>query len=133
MKREYVNFILGISLAFNLAFIGMFVWHRMHRKPPQPRPPIENIRKSFGHNRKKFENIESDFIEYRHNFMEFIHSDEFNQEKADSLLSDMIMMQSKLERNIGNKMIELRSKGELPAPEFRQQPYKKSKPRRRQK
>jgi len=114
MKKEIIYLILLISLAFNLAFIGMFIWHRSHKSHPPREREFPILREAFKNEYPKIRNLNDEFIGSRHEFMEFLRSEKFDVIQADSLLEKMIFKQLEMERNLGRNLIELRKKGKIP-------------------
>jgi len=112
--KKYSYLILIISLAFNLAFLGMFIWHRINR----PQPPFPGGERQFKENlendRTEMEPLRQGFMQERDKFMKYLSKDEFEESVADSLLDNMLEKQSLLERRFGKKIIERRKNGILP-------------------
>ena len=134
MKKQILLFVLVISLAFNLAFIGMFIWHRTHAPRPFDRPEFHDFKE---HMRQKPGEIEADkreFMNFRSQFMDYLSGEEFNEEVADSLRQETLNRQIKLETAFGKRLIEMRKKGEFNDKDFRRPPEDRlQRPQRRRK
>ncbi len=134
MKKEVMFFILLISLAFNLAFIGMFIWHRSHFPHFEEGPDFPHIRKSFQSHPDHLKSRRQEFIDDRRIFMDCIRSEEFVETQADSLLQNMLDKQYEMEKTLGKEMIEMRKKGEFIDDRFNRLPHeRKNNPERRRK
>ena len=112
--KKFIYLILIISLAFNLAFLGMFIWHRINR----PHPPFPGGERQFkehlNKDRAEMKPLMQCFMQERDKFMEYLSEEEFEESIADSLLDNMVNNQSILERKIGQKIIERRKQGIFP-------------------
>ncbi|MCF7918322.1 MAG: periplasmic heavy metal sensor [Candidatus Cloacimonetes bacterium] len=135
MSKKLMYLLLIISLAFNLAFIGMFVWHRLHMPPPPTFPAdIRHFRENMGEHRKHINEHREKFLEERREFMDFLRGEEFEEAQADSLLRRMIEKQKFIEEELGRSMIEMRKNGEFfPERMDRKQGERRNKPERRRK
>ena len=110
MKKHWILF---ISLAFNIAFIGMFFYHNMLKPPhPEPRPPREM--KQFLEKHPTFEStfrsIHKHREEFNHQKMHFIHTiyqNEDSKKAMEDQLNLLLEKQIEMEREIGLMMIEL--------------------------
>lgn len=127
MKREVLHLLLVISLAFNVAFIGMFVWHQINKPERDERPEMRPLREEFKKESGELKKARNDFMEERKNFWDYLHSEEYTEAGADSLLEEMLQQQILMERMLGNKLIELKKKGELPDKPDREPPYRQEK------
>lgn len=119
MKNKILYLILIVSIAFNLAFLGMFIWHQTH--PPRPRfePEFRHLRNQMKGNMDDVKKLRDDFKNEKDRFMDYLRTDEFQKVEADSLLNLMLKKQMKMEKRFGSKLIELRTKGikpDLPKP-----------------
>lgn len=136
MKNRILYLVLIVSLAFNLAFLGMFIWHRMN--PPRPKfaPEFEHMRKHVKNNMDDVKQLRDEFKLEKDKFMEYLRTDEFQESTADSLLNIMLEKQMKMERRFGSKLIEFKKKGvlpDLPPPPNEKEFGRDEKPGRREK
>jgi hypothetical protein len=112
--KKYIYMILIISLAFNLAFLGMFIWHRINRSHP-PFPGGERqFKEHLDKDRAEMQPLMQGFMQERDKFMKYLSGEDFEESVADSLLDNMVNKQSILERRMGQKMIERRKQGIFP-------------------
>ncbi|MCF7911141.1 MAG: hypothetical protein K9M99_01330 [Candidatus Cloacimonetes bacterium] len=134
MKKELLYLLLVISLAFNLAFIGMFIWHRTHIPFPESRPDLPHIREKLQGHHEEMDGFRKGFMDERRVFMDFLKGDEFEEAKADSLLQSMLKKQFKMEQALGKKLIEMKKNGEFTDDRFPEPPHeRRNKPQRRRK
>ena len=134
MKKQILLFVLVISLAFNLAFIGMFIWHRTHRPMPFDRPEFHDFKEHMRQEPGRIQSDKREFMDSRRRFMDYLNEEEFNEEVADSLRQETLDMQIKLETAFGIRLIEMRKKGEFNDKDFRRPPEERlQRPQRRRK
>lgn len=114
MKNRILNLILIISLAFNLAFMGMFIWHRINDPHKKMRKDFQKMRKHMQPEMEELKLLRDDFKIERDKFMDFLRSDDFEETKADSILGNMLDKQMDMEEKFGQKLIEIRKNGTLP-------------------
>jgi hypothetical protein len=114
MKKEILYLLLAVSLAFNLAFIGMFIWHRLysplHNKPPE----FEKIRRVFENHPEPLREMRREFVDRKCEFWDYLHGENYDEAEADSLLKKMLRHQMAMEEALGRRLIDLKNKGELP-------------------
>ncbi|MDP8220774.1 MAG: hypothetical protein P9X26_05480 [Candidatus Stygibacter frigidus] len=122
MKKQILLFLLVISLAFNLAFIGMFIWHRTHAPIPFERPEFHDFKEHMRQKPGRIEADKQDFMDCRRQFMDYLREDEFNETVADSLRQETLNRQIKLETAFGKRLIEMRKNGEFNDKDFRRPP-----------
>lgn len=134
MKLQLLYLLLIVSLAFNLAFIGMFIWHRTHPPVPFNDPEFHRFKEHIREQPGKIETEKREFMDSRRRFMEYLKEDDFNEAFADSLRQETLEKQIKLETAFGKRLIEMRKNGELINEDFRRPPDdKRLNPKRRRK
>ena len=127
MSKHWIVILLFISLAFNLAVMGMFLYiHFFHRPPfcpPGMRPPMGEFRddRQFHHrdrhkdefvmeNKEEIRLMRSHFMQKRKDFMQILLKEDFNEQKAIAAMEASLTAQDSLEESIGRSLIELRKK-----------------------
>jgi len=134
MKQQILLFVLVISLAFNLAFIGMFIWHRTHAPMGGDRPEFPRIREKLKEHSEEMEDLRKGFMDQRKSFMEFLKGDDFNEAEADSMLQIMLDKQIEMEEAFGKKLIEMKKNGEFKNGRYPEPPNeRKKRPKRSRK
>src|SRR6056297_3387285 len=82
MKRSLLLGLLFISLAFNIAFIGLYFHHYLTFKAKQfPPPPLEQVYHHHPFLEKKDETIRElrrDFLFQKHHFMEQVRENQLS-------------------------------------------------------
>jgi hypothetical protein len=134
MNNKILYFIICISLAFNIAFIGMFLRHRNidHRLPDRRDFPA--VREIIRHHPEHFRERRSEFLQERKMFMDYIRSEDFDESIADSLLQNMLHTQRQSEEFLGKEIIEMRKRGEIFEKKYDRPPNDKTDyPKRRKK
>ena len=110
MKRKLVFSLLLISLAFNVAFISVFVYHRLvvrRMMPPMGGPPPpEHFQKHMQH----LKPLNEDFHKQKQDFLRFLVSEDFDEDEAIRKLEETNSKQMVMEREMGIKLIEMRMK-----------------------
>ena len=134
MKKQILLFVFVISLAFNLAFIGMFIWHRTHAPMGGNRPEFPRIREKLQEHQGEMEDLRKGFMDERKSFMDFLKGDDFNEAEADSMLQIMLDKQIEMEEAFGKKLIEMKKNGEFRHEEFPEPPHeRRNRPKRSRK
>jgi hypothetical protein len=134
MKKQILHFLVVISLVFNLAFIGMFLWHRTHAPIGVGRPEFPHIREKLQEHHDEMEGLRKGFMDQRKSFMEFLKGDDFNEATADSMLQSMLKKQLEMEEAFGKKLIEMKKNGEFRDERFPEPPHeRRNRPKRRRK
>ncbi len=125
MSKRLIIILLCVSLAFNLAVLGMFLYasathkHPFHRPADRERRPDSEERYSefTEANRQEIRNLRSDFMQKRRAFITILSKDTYDESEAHAAMEASLAAQSKLEGKLGEAMLELRSK--MPADEAR--------------
>ncbi len=113
MKQKSIKILITISLAFNIAFIGVYVYHalfsrshsmmRDHRQMP---PPI--FRDRFDCIMQDLRPDRVEFMEASHCFFKMITDPEIDDETLSFQLDEMISIQMEIEKKMGQGMIDIR-------------------------
>jgi len=129
-----INILLVISVLFNLAFMGMFLWHRTHAPMGGNRPEFPRIREKLQEHQGEMEDLRKGFMDERKSFMDFLKGDDFNEAEADSMLQIMLDKQIEMEEAFGKKLIEMKKNGEFRHEEFPEPPHeRRNRPKRSRK
>lgn len=126
MKRIFLYSVFAASIAFNIFFIvGM--------TRPLPiagnRPGFERtprFKNFFSEHREKMEKYHRETFEAKEDFLQYLKSEDYNKETAREKIDKIITSQHELERVMGERLIEFRSK--YGAEEFRNM-FKRRRPR----
>jgi len=114
MKQRTMNILIIISMAFNIAFVGSFFYHKIrfgrHMGPGMDHPePPPRFREKF---RSVMENIKperQEFMEASKDFFIYLTGEEFEEAEAEIQLDKMISKQMEMERKIGQGIISIHS------------------------
>ena len=114
MSKKTLFAIVIISLAFNLAFFGVFIYRRVllhERHLPDPRfhhiPP--QYRKGFLEDRESIIPFKVEFEFSKRRFMRTLMNEEFDRELLEKKLKETIGRQVRMEHEMGQLLIKLRS------------------------
>lgn len=114
MQKRSFKFLLYISLAFNIAFIGGFVYrylnapfHQPGLPPEEMKPPVKDF---FFQKRDEIKQFGKDFMDSKKQFLESLTLAEFNEDKSTELMQESVEKQILMETEIGKSMIEIRKK-----------------------
>ena len=123
MSKKMIFTILIISLAFNLAFLGTFLYHRVNFHPGLQRPihgkpklPIL-FREDFRKLKKEMDERHQDYFIARRQFILSLLEEDLNEEQLLERLKNAIEKQTIMEKEIGLSFIKLRK--EITAEEAR--------------
>lgn len=123
MSKKTILILLIISLAFNLAFLGTFLYHRVNFCPGLQRPihgrpklPI-HCRENFRELRKEVGEKHRDYFVARRQFILSLLEKDINEEQVLKRLENAIEKQTIKEKEIGLSFIKLRK--EMTAEEAR--------------
>ena len=114
MRRRWLLALLFVSLAFNFAFMGGFVYHRWQvRKPPRPERVFDEARRnelraSFDAFREESRSCREDYSAARAAFISELRSPAFEASRAESLLAVSVQRHSDMEEQIGRHFMRLR-------------------------
>ncbi len=137
MKRENKNIILIISMAFNIAFIGMFIYHAFFMPEFPEHPPKHNLKAMRNLVRrmpkdKKFHDRMKQLLKERRDkreeFMEMISKKNIDDKVLNDKLNQVIYLENKISKLTGKYMIKYRC--QMGPEEFRDR-KRNHKPRRR--
>lgn len=114
MKQRSMNILIIISMAFNIAFVGSFFYHKIKfGGPPGPRMDLPEPPPRF---REKFKNVmenikpeRKEFMEASKDFFIYLTGDEFEEAEAEVQLDKMISKQMAMEKKIGQGIIAIHS------------------------
>lgn len=116
MSKRSVVIILIISLAFNLAFVGTFLLHRViipsaFHDPIMRKPKLPvHVRKDFYELRKEMDEKHREYFQARRAFILSLLEEEPDEEQILKRLDAAIKKQAKVEKEIGLSFIKLRKK-----------------------
>lgn len=114
MKQRTMNILIIISMAFNIAFVGSFFYHKIrfggHPGPMMDHPePPPRFREKF---RSVMENVKperQEFMEASKDFFIYLTEEEFKEAEAEMQLDKMISKQMEMEKKIGQGIIAIHS------------------------
>ena len=113
MTKRSVNIFLIISLAFNIAFLGGFVYSLINRpfSPHFPEHDMNPRAQAFYMERKdKMRGCFQKFHESKDEFVSYLGSEDYNEKKVMELLEKSVEDQMIMEREMGLSMIEMRKR-----------------------
>ena len=123
MSKKTILILLIVSLAFNFAFLGTFLYHRVNFGPGMPgaihgRPKLPiHCREDFRKLRKEMGEKHRDYFNARRQFILSLLEEDLNEEQVLKRLENAIEKQTIKEREIGLSFIKLRK--EMTAEEAR--------------
>ena len=114
MSKKTIFILLIVSLAFNLAFLGTFLYHRMNFGPGMSGPihgrsklPIQ-CREDFRKLRKEMGEKHREYFIARRQFILSLLEEDLNEEEVLKRLENAIEKQTIKEKEIGLSFIQLR-------------------------
>lgn len=113
MKKNILHGLLFVSLAFNIAFIGLFIHHQlMVRKNPPFGPPPEHFHQHpfFERNNEEIRELRHAFLQQKRFFLEQVRRNELSIPELENELNILLEKQMIMEEHIGKFMIEIRQK-----------------------
>ena len=127
MSKHLLIILLIVSLAFNLAVAGMFLYTSIYHRPPFYPPGIGMMgpgdhHKPWFHKKDRDEHnpflkesdeirkLREDFMQKRMNFMHVMMQEGFVDSAAVAAMESSLKAQEVLERKLGAALIEMRSK-----------------------
>lgn len=127
MSKRWIVILLFISLAFNLAVIGMFLYSTIFtRMPFCPRGSIshrEMVEHRFSRtdrdkdrpefvleNKDEIRKLRGDFMQKRREFITVLSKENLNEQEAITAMQASLDAQLELEQKVGSSMLELRKK-----------------------
>ena len=114
MSKKVLSILLIISLAFNMAVIGGFIYRqlfflRFHPKCPANQHIPTHFREEFEITRERIHPFRQDFMQCKKEFMEGLMNKDFNLELLDRKLKETLEKQMRMEHELGALLIRLRS------------------------
>lgn len=114
MQKRSVKYLLFISLAFNLAFLGGFAYRFFFAPFPRaaihPHEMRQPARDFFYEKRDEIMVCGREFAESKKDFFETLIAPDFQEERALKLMQESLDKHMEMETEIGKSMIELRKK-----------------------
>ena len=115
MSKRWLTIILLISVSFNLAFIGSFIYlHRFHRHPQLPgrNEEMRGPRPFFGHppfeRDEEIRKLRYQFENIKHSLMLELAKDPVDMTKVNALIDSSLVAQNTLERRLAERMVAYR-------------------------
>lgn len=115
VSKRWLIIILLISVSFNLAFIGSFIY--LHWFHPHPKPPVRNeemrgSRSHFGpppfERDEEIRNLRDKFETIKHSLMLELAKDPVDMAKVNALIDSSLVAQNNLERRLAERMVAYR-------------------------
>lgn len=130
MSNRTLSILVVISLSFNIAFLGMFLFHRIrgpipHHDPREFNMPPE-MREFLKKSREKFKPLRDDFEQSRRILSDALAEKEYDEAELLLLLEETLQKQDVMERAMGIHLIELRKNM---TPEQAENFFRKHRPR----
>lgn len=119
MSKKLLFILLLVSLAFNLAVLGSFVYLRFVLKPDFPPPPPHHVRqgKPGPHELKIWQRLEPDeniksmrreFMASKRELMQELAKENLDESRVREILDASLKNQTELETRLGDRLIQLR-------------------------
>jgi hypothetical protein len=121
MSKHLIVILLFVSLAFNLAVLGMFIYSTAFHKMPLCHPSIENrypgrddrretrlLPEAALKNKDEIRKLREEFFKTRREFMQILAKDKYNEQEAQAAMEQSLQAQDRLERKLGASLIEVR-------------------------
>ncbi len=114
MSKKILFVVLIISLAFNIAFLGVFIYRRVllsdrHRLSPRFHDIPTHCREEFLEERERMLPLKMEFELSKKRFMRSLTNEEFDRELLEKKLKETIDRQIRMEHEMGQLLIKLRS------------------------
>jgi hypothetical protein len=113
MQKKYLSSILITSLAFNIAFIGVFIYHLTTRPPLPPSPYCIKkppIREFISRKKNEMKAFNDEFRSSRKRFLESLAAADFDETISLKLLEENVGKHMAMEKEAGISLIEFRKK-----------------------
>ncbi len=114
MSKKTILILFIVSLAFNFAFFGTYIMHRVIPHPGlnnpimrRPKLPI-HCREDFRELRKKMGEKHRDYFKARREFILSLMEEDLNEEQILERLNNAVEKQTTMEKEIGLSFIKLR-------------------------
>ena len=115
MNKRWLIIILLISVSFNLAFIGSFIylhWFHPHHQPPVRKEEMRGPRPLFGHppfeRDEEIRKLRNQFENIKHSLMLELAKDPVDMTKVNALIDSSLVAQNNLERRLAERMVAYR-------------------------
>ena len=114
MSKKILFIGLIISLAFNIAFLGVFIYRRvllsdMHHPSPRFHNIPPHCREEFMEERESILPLKMEFELSKKRFMRSLTNEEFDRKLLEKKLKETIDRQIRMEHEMGQLLIKLRS------------------------
>jgi hypothetical protein len=126
MSKRWIEILLIISLAFNLAVLGMFIYTAAFHKPLFTPPGWQQQggrNQNYGENHAKrmdpdamlqnkeeIKQLREAFQQSRKDFIQTMSKDNFNLQEARAAMEKSLAAQDVLERKLGESLLNVRTK-----------------------
>ena len=113
MKNKTYMILFFISLAFNIAFLGNFAYHRYFLYPHHKKiGDYESCRGTYGNRmlgiRERIRQQRRMFLSQRREFMRMLREPDVDEKTLKQKLQETLDTEMKMERKIGEDLIKLR-------------------------
>ena len=114
MSKKILFVGLIISLSFNIAFLGVFIYRRVllsdrHFPPPRFHNIPTHCREEFIEEKERILPLKMEFELSKKRFMRSLTNEEFDRELLEKKLKETIDRQIRMEHEMGQLLIKLRS------------------------
>jgi hypothetical protein len=127
MSKHWIVILLLISLAFNLAVLGMFLYMKVYHQPPFNPAEMQGHRQwgemdrldkypgrhwpdSLFENKDEIKVLREAFRQSRKDFIETMNTENFNEPAARIAMEKSLKAQEILEKKLGESLIDVRTK-----------------------
>lgn len=115
MRNRTLVIILIISLTFNLAVVLSYLYHvtivsrteEYHFRPPVWEKP--ELKEYTSKHREQIISKRRQFLEMRREFLQLLQAEDFDRQSAEAQLDKLIDNQMQMEREMGARLIEIRT------------------------
>lgn len=109
MPRIY-KILLIVSVAFNIAFIGGFIYHQANKPPVPAHIAPAPLRENFKKHKSQVMPFRREYIQCRQQFMEELAKPQVTRKELENKLEETLQKQYEMERQVGISLIEMRMK-----------------------
>ncbi len=115
LKRTLIILFI-ISMAFNIAFVSTFLYHRVRMRPGFPEhfppdhqpPPHPEFMERVEENKEMILPLRMEFQKSREELIAALMSEDFNEDELIKMVEKTLEDQIKMEKELGMRLIELR-------------------------
>ncbi|HCX73878.1 MAG TPA: hypothetical protein DHM37_09190 [Candidatus Cloacimonas sp.] len=108
IPRTY-KILLIISIVFNFAFIGGYIYQKVYRPlAPSPNEMPPHFREHFAEHRADIMPLRQDYIHCRHEFMLELAKPNVTRQQLEEKLAETLEKQKRMERQVGFSLIKMR-------------------------